>query len=167
MIWRRLSTVKSSAPINKRRTKANGQKGERCYESVHAPTLTGIDRRASVWYNSKKHRRPDMVEMRVCCDCNENKPIKSFPGTKVWKSPRCRKCERLRIKSQKPEIWEKRKRNSYRRRRNDRIKMKRYILTVYGGRCECCGEEEIGFLTIDHIDGKGAEHRREIGIKGG
>lgn len=28
--------------------------------------------------------------------------------------------------------------------------------------CSCCGETEILFLHIDHIDGNGAEHRREM-----
>ena len=38
-------------------------------------------------------------------------------------------------------------------------------LQYYGGtppKCACCGESIIEFLTIDHIDGKGAEHRRQI-----
>ena len=28
--------------------------------------------------------------------------------------------------------------------------------------CACCGEKMIEFLTLDHIDGNGAEHRRQI-----
>lgn len=34
--------------------------------------------------------------------------------------------------------------------------------------CACCGEKEVGFLTIDHINNDGAEHRRQIknGAKG-
>jgi hypothetical protein len=30
-------------------------------------------------------------------------------------------------------------------------------------RCACCGISYIEFLTIDHIDGSGAEHRRTLG----
>jgi hypothetical protein len=36
----------------------------------------------------------------------------------------------------------------------------------YGGnhpKCVCCGEDNIEFLTIDHINGNGAEHRRSVG----
>ena len=29
--------------------------------------------------------------------------------------------------------------------------------------CTCCGEATLGFLTIDHIDGGGNAHRRELG----
>jgi hypothetical protein len=31
-------------------------------------------------------------------------------------------------------------------------------------KCECCNETDIRFLTIDHKDGGGRKHRREIGI---
>lgn len=34
----------------------------------------------------------------------------------------------------------------------------------YGRRCACCGAAER--LTIDHVDGDGAEHRRELGSQG-
>jgi hypothetical protein len=38
---------------------------------------------------------------------------------------------------------------------------------VYGNICVCCGEDNISFLTIDHIDESGASHRKELGIKSG
>ena len=37
------------------------------------------------------------------------------------------------------------------------------VLDHYGRECACCGETENVFLTLDHIDGGGAEHRRAIG----
>jgi hypothetical protein len=39
------------------------------------------------------------------------------------------------------------------------------MLERYGGsppKCACCGETIVEFLSIDHIEGNGAEHRREI-----
>jgi hypothetical protein len=33
--------------------------------------------------------------------------------------------------------------------------------------CACCGESLIGFLTLDHINGDGAQHRKALGIHGG
>lgn len=36
-------------------------------------------------------------------------------------------------------------------------------LVAYGTKCACCGETTIEFLTIDHIDGGGRKHRKEIG----
>lgn len=40
-------------------------------------------------------------------------------------------------------------------------------IAAYGGyRCKCCGETARAFLTLDHVDGGGNEHRREIGQGG-
>ena len=48
------------------------------------------------------------------------------------------------------------------RRSNQTIK--HLIINAYGGRCVCCGEAEIDFLTIDHIDGlKGKSKQGERG----
>ncbi len=42
-------------------------------------------------------------------------------------------------------------------------KLRQRAYEAYGGaRCACCGETEQCFLTIDHIDGGGNQHRREI-----
>jgi len=40
---------------------------------------------------------------------------------------------------------------------------KERAIRAYGGRCACCGERTIEFLTIDHANGDGAEHRRRVG----
>lgn len=37
------------------------------------------------------------------------------------------------------------------------------ILEHYGGKCACCGETEPIFLALNHINGGGNEHRRQIG----
>ncbi len=42
-------------------------------------------------------------------------------------------------------------------RRRKRLKLE--IVEAYGGQCACCGESEIGFLTIDHIYGDGSDDR--------
>jgi hypothetical protein len=46
-----------------------------------------------------------------------------------------------------------------------RIKMRDAILQAYGNKCQCCGETEKDFLTLDHVGGWGARHRREEGWK--
>lgn len=37
------------------------------------------------------------------------------------------------------------------------------VISAYGGKCACCGEDEHGFLLIDHVANDGAEHRKAIG----
>lgn len=46
-------------------------------------------------------------------------------------------------------------------------KLKREVMDAYGGICVCCGETELAFLTIDHADDNGAEHRREMAAESG
>lgn len=43
------------------------------------------------------------------------------------------------------------------------------VLSSYSGgepKCACCGESMLDFLSIDHIDGGGNEHRKQKGIWG-
>jgi hypothetical protein len=35
-------------------------------------------------------------------------------------------------------------------------------ITHYGGKCACCGELHLEFLAIDHINGGGNKHHKEI-----
>jgi len=43
-------------------------------------------------------------------------------------------------------------------------KRKREAFDAYGGPvCVCCKEDEYDFMTIDHINGGGGAHRKEIG----
>jgi hypothetical protein len=50
------------------------------------------------------------------------------------------------------------------RRPSDEIShsQKYRVLEVYGLSCQCCGDEHFEFLTIDHIEGGGAAHRRKV-----
>lgn len=41
-------------------------------------------------------------------------------------------------------------------------KLKREVINHYGGKCVHCGETDIFILTIDHIDGGGIKHFKEI-----
>ena len=43
--------------------------------------------------------------------------------------------------------------------------IRQIVMKHYGGKCKCCGESKDEFLTIDHINGDGAEHKRKIGLK--
>jgi hypothetical protein len=45
---------------------------------------------------------------------------------------------------------------------NSKIRRQK-VLDAYGRECKCCRETIEVFLTIDHIDNNGAEHRRDIG----
>ncbi len=41
-------------------------------------------------------------------------------------------------------------------------KDKAVVIAHYGGKCACCGESRVEFLTIDHINNDGPKHRAEL-----
>ncbi len=41
--------------------------------------------------------------------------------------------------------------------------LREQVYAAYGNACTCCGETEQTFLTIDHVNGDGTKHRKEIG----
>lgn len=39
---------------------------------------------------------------------------------------------------------------------------KKLVMNTYGNKCSCCGEKEPKFLSMDHVDNGGTEHRRRM-----
>lgn len=105
--------------------------------------------------------------MKLCPICNKNDRQTIF-----GKDTRCLSCNRKRRKEFYKNNTERGREISlsyYHRNRDASLKrMKDYnerlkdeVFTFYGGyTCKCCGETERKFLTIDHIDGGGNDHRR-------
>jgi hypothetical protein len=47
------------------------------------------------------------------------------------------------------------------------LRLKQEVFAAYGGaRCACCGEDTFAFLTLDHMNDDGADHRRTIVVRG-
>jgi hypothetical protein len=42
--------------------------------------------------------------------------------------------------------------------------MRQEVLDRYGRECACCGESIEMFLCVDHVNGGGNQHRKEIGV---
>ena len=49
--------------------------------------------------------------------------------------------------------------------KNYRLRIRQEVLNHYGVTCACCGEKTQEFLTVDHMNGGGGKHRKQI--KGG
>ena len=78
-------------------------------------------------------------EKRFCGVCREERPVSKFSFS--WKSGvRKRVCQRC-----------------YGRR--DRAKLKLDMLAAFGWKCQCCGELNPYFLTLDHVKNDGSEWR--------
>jgi hypothetical protein len=43
------------------------------------------------------------------------------------------------------------------------LRLKRQMLAAYGPHCKCCGESREVFLTLEHTNHDGAEHRKLVG----
>lgn len=79
-------------------------------------------------------KRQKAKENNICCDCHNKK--------ENCLHIRCNNC------LEKNKIIQK--------------KIRLEVLTHYGLKCACCGENEIQFLCIDHINNDGKEHRKTV-----
>lgn len=111
--------------------------------------------------------------MKTCSKCGVTKVLDEFYPDKSKRDGRhsvCKECAKADRKSryaenpdkilQRNKQWiEKNPTYLSDKRRRDKQEM----IEAYGGRCACCGEDEYEFLTLDHVNGDGAEHRKVIG----
>ena len=129
---------------------------------------------------------------RICSECRHTNKLKSNRlsnkryyrenreelrkyASKYWKKNRIKINEKRRQKYiQNPEHYKKINRaykvkhreEILQRERKKRKILRIEVLTHYAGKlpsCVCCGEKCIEFLTLDHVNGGGLEHKRKIG----
>jgi len=105
-----------------------------------------------------------------CRDCgieiNETTSFRSYLKTK---NHICKQCDSKKKQISNKKLYDNNKDSSkYKQTKSEtgkkfRTNQKQKIINAYGGKCICCGETNKEFLTIDHINGKGRQHRRELG----
>lgn len=76
------------------------------------------------------------METKICEQCGELKSIKAFGLSRS----RCVVCTSLAY----------------------RLRLKLDFLEMYGKICNCCGQSDPRFLTLDHINNDGGEHRKTL-----
>lgn len=110
-------------------------------------------RMGPVEYQAQRQERDARVAQGLCSRC----------GTNALATARfCRPCldrEGARSVLRRQSDPERMRRQS----KESRERLREQILTRYGRSCTCCGEATPVFLTIDHINGGGLKHMREIG----
>lgn len=93
-----------------------------------------------------------IIKYKTCAGCKEKLELKSFNKSKRHKDglrPKCKKCTHI----------ENKRSRQYRRLKallyysNDKLE------------CECCKENNLEFLTFDHINGGGRQHLISIDYK--
>lgn len=61
------------------------------------------------------------------------------------------------------ELWKKQNPSKVKEKQaRYKAKLRQEVIAHYGGKCACCGENNIAFLTIHHIDGAGNAVRRSL-----
>ena len=108
---------------------------------------------------------------KVCTVCNGNTPpfVKgsgkcSLCRGEYYKQYRARNLDIISSK-QKIRYQQNKDRNREainKRHREEHIKIREEVFAAYGHKCNCCGENNSAFLTIDHIEGDGSQHRKKI-----
>lgn len=91
----------------------------------------------------------DTVRSCVVCEKPEGEVVFGGP-----QSIKCRKCIQ-------DDNYVKRRDSGKNARyaREKRARDKKAVVDRYGGRCVCCGESELVFLTVDHVNKDGAAKR--------
>ncbi len=119
------------------------------------------------------------IVTKKCSACGDVKPLDEFHKQVANRDGRariCKLCSRAYAKeyyqahrerySALGKSWQAKNRESinarYRRYTEER---KQTILKAYGGKCACCGESNPKFLTIDHVNGGGHQHRQRAGSR--
>lgn len=83
--------------------------------------------------------------------------IASYQRKYAQTHPEMMRAKQARWKQRHPEETRAWVRGAYARAKYE-------LLVAYGGPiCVCCGEETLDFLTLDHVNGDGAIHRRQFG----
>lgn len=103
------------------------------------------------------------IGMKLCNECRKTHPISMFYNDKSRKDglyPYCKPCDKKRCLTFYNNSPARRAKVSARTKELQKYR-KQAAVKYYGGKCACCGELESVFLTIDHINNDGAEHRRQ------
>ena len=97
---------------------------------------------------------------KTCPKCGIEKPLAEYSnrGDGKGKAYQCKKCHNAYSNA-----WQARNREKVNIRAGARKKAIRVeVLAAYGDACQCCGETQLEFLSIDHINNDGAEHRKVV-----
>lgn len=102
---------------------------------------------------------------KVCPKCGLDKDRSDY-STHAFgiKSAWCRTCHTEYCRSYRANNPEKEAVRA-RRSKEQRDNAKEQVFSYYVSVCNCCGESEKKFLSVDHTEGKGRQHRATMGTQ--
>ena len=146
--YRKRHAKKKDDPDYKQRRKEY----EKRYRETHKAEYQAYHRE---WARKNK----DKLKAKFAKWYAENKE-RNIATRRVWQE---KNREHLAEYNQRPDVVARRNDGA----RKFTILMRELVLAEYGGQCACCGEKHVQFLTIDHTDGNGNQHRKELGMAAG
>ena len=111
---------------------------------------------------------------RRCSLCLRILPLDCFNRKLSGHQSNCKEC-RKKFPSNDPvrhratnKLWRERNADKIKEKKcrdyiKERDELKNEWLSAYGSKCTCCGESEKKFLTVEHLNGDGKRHRKEVG----
>jgi hypothetical protein len=111
--------------------------------SIHLRSMRERGIGGGLYWWLRHNRYPDGFEV-LCMNCNIARHRKMLQST---------------IDSQSQDDGRSRRREVA---RNYARRLRVAAVEAYGGRCECCAETRPHLLTLDHVNGRGNEHRRQL-----
>lgn len=107
------------------------------------------------------------VALGLCRSCyQKDRPERDraacHPDRPVVANDLCGACNSRNTYWNNPEKYREAQRD---RQLESRRKIREEMIEAYGGRCACrwCPETNHEFLTLDHVNGDGKEHRKKVG----
>ena len=109
-----------------------------------------------------------MIQQKVCPKCKKTKDVSEFFRNKSRRDGTSYACKQCKLIGDKAYYTKHRK--EIQAVTNDTKVSKRLGLLAYYGNgklaCVLCGEEDPRCLSIDHINGGGNKHRKQLGSYG-
>lgn len=103
---------------------------------------------------------------KFCKTCSTTKPICEFyakGGARAGVHHLCKLCMKAYYHRRWVDSSTGDRERSYARYRKWFHDIKKAIFLHYGAVCVCCGETRTEFLTVDHVNGGGTKHRKDLG----
>lgn len=113
-------------------------------------------------YMNKLHA--DRIRQGVCVRCGLRPAERRPDGTFRRKSHHCLEClaKIRKHNSERTNIAVLPREHINKVQRQITVRCKQEVFQHYGNSCACCGETGFLFLSMDHVENDGAEHRRKI-----
>ena len=135
--------------------------------------LTFIEFRPIITLGGRNIMTEPKRVFKACYTCKRTAEELTAAGLRFYSNGYCNECgARKYSESRMRRIDDVRRqhREHYARYRDKKLKeareqgqrLRRATIEAYGGKCVCCGEAQYEFLAIDHVNGGGNQHKKQL-----